>query len=432
MPILDLNDNDTYVDIEEKDNKRVYITPEEMKTSTLFNKDHKLDTIIQYPKGSKWSVSYFLQLRDVNDTLQAPDLNLPATTQKYHRINDLILYLQTPISHDNIENISGEAIINAGFLPNANDIFIAGLAGGREAVFIITEVQNRTYNLHKAYYVTFKIYMFLDTYPELYNNILTKVMREYTYDKDHLLDYSAPIILKEDYNKKLELKDVIVDITDYYFTKFINQEKLVIALPTRSGVYVDTMLIDFMFKIVNRTDHINISKLTLLDYTPDNSLKGSTIWDVIYKRDKSILKRVIKDIGFKYTPYTRDAVLNKKMHLLGINFIANRVNEKDIHIPNDIIDYSIKPYPNNYKIPINIEYRSYVVSEEFYNLNSETYAGLLEKVLMDYLNGKILDANELDILIRQYIHWDTIDQFYLIPILMVLIKDTISHTFKSI
>lgn len=432
MPILDLNDNDTYVDIEEKDNKRVYITPEEMKTSTLFNKDHKLDTIIQYPKGSKWSVSYFLQLRDVNDTLQAPDLNLPATTQKYHRINDLILYLQTPISHDNIENISGEAIINAGFLPNANDIFIAGLAGGREAVFIITEVQNRTYNLHKAYYVTFKIYMFLDTYPELYNNILTKVMREYTYDKDHLLDYSAPIILKEDYNKKLELKDVIVDITDYYFTKFINQEKLVIALPTRSGVYVDTMLIDFIFKIVNRTDHINISKLTLLDYTPDNSLKGSTIWDVIYKRDKSILKRVIKDIGFKYTPYTRDAVLNKKMHLLGINFIANRVNEKDIHIPNDIIDYSIKPYPNNYKIPINIEYRSYVVSEEFYNLNSETYAGLLEKVLMDYLNGKILDANELDILIRQYIHWDTIDQFYLIPILMVLIKDTISHTFKSI
>lgn len=432
MPILDIND-EVYVNKEDKEEKRVYRTQEEMKTSILFNKDHKLDTIIQYPKGMKWEVSYFLQIRDLNDSIQPPDPQVPATIQKYHRINKLIINLQSPISHDNIENITGEAIINSGFLPNVHDVFIATLTGGREAMFIITEIQTRTYNLHRAYYATFKIFMFLDTEPDRYNDILKKTMKEYYYDKEHLLDYSAPVILQQDYKKKLELRDAVHELIDYYFTKFVNKEKQVIALPTETGVYVDTMLNDFIFKIINRTDHIAIAKLASIDYVPDDDLIGCTIWDLIYKRDKSILKRLVKHVGFKYTPYYYNNVVNRKMNVLGIKFIANKLSQFEERTnPSNIKDLSIKPYPKDYKLPINTEYRSYVVSEEFYDPECITYTGLLEKLLADYIDSKILDANELETLVQQYMHWDTIDQYYLIPILIVLVKDSISHTFKSL
>ena len=124
MAILDINDehiiDETVVpkDIPE----RPFVTQEQLQTSTIFNKDQSLDTIIQYIRGSKWGVSYFLQIKGINETIQLPDINVPVTVQKYHRINNLDLILQTAISQDNIENITGEAIVNAGFLPNVNDV----------------------------------------------------------------------------------------------------------------------------------------------------------------------------------------------------------------------------------------------------------------------------------------------------------------------
>ena len=432
MPILEVDEHyDAMEEIQQPkdEDTKPYRTQEEMKTSTIFHKEKPLDTIIQYIRGMKWEIDYFLQVKDVNDTLALPDVNTPATIQKYHRVNKLVMTLQSAITQDNIENITGDAIINAGFLPNKHDVFITTLTGGREAMFSITEVQTRTYNLHQAYYVNFKLHCFLDTEPKLYNDLINKVMKEYVYDKDHLLDYSAPVILQQDYKTKIELKDCIPELTEYWFLNFVNYEKNVMAIPTNNNIYVDTMLNDFIFKIVNRTDSNLISNITNFHLDMYKNIPCS-IWDVIINRDIRMLRRVERNIGFKYTPFTYDNLITKKMNALGISFIANKLNPGEQPAIMDIKDISIPKDELNYKAPFGNN-RKYVLSEEFYNQSGE-YSGLLEKLLVDYLHSRIINTEELNTLIDQYPTWDTFDQYYGIPILMVLIKEAYSRTFKSI
>jgi len=425
MAILDIDSIDNVAESEAVVTKKVFRTTEELKTSTLFNKDKQLDTIIQYIKGMKWSVDYFLQIRDLNDTINPPDLNIPVSAQKYNRINKLIITLQTAINQDNLDNITGEAIINSGFLPNIHDVFIATLTGGREALFIITNVSTRTYNLHQAYYVEFKLYMFLDTESATYRDLLYKVMKEYVYDKDHLLDFSAPVILANDYTKKINLKNSIPELIEHYFKYFINKDKNILAIPTVTSIYTDTLLTSFLFKVINQDDNILINKITRIDSNYEDI--DYSIWDAIIHRDISLLKRAKRNIGFKYTPITVTDISTRHISYLGINFIIGLVDEPVLLNYVDINSV----HSTDYEEPIITVDNSYVMSDNFYNLDI-TGCGILEKALLQYLRGELVDSIILDKLLQQYHMWDTIDQYYLIPILIVLVKDSVNNTFKSI
>lgn len=410
---------------------RPFLTNEELKTSLLFDKDDHLENIAHYVKGMKWTVDYFLQIRDINDTINQPDPALSPTIQKYHRINNLIITLQNPITQDDINNITGEAVINSGFLPNMYDAFKATLLGGRQAVFILTNVVARNYNLHPAYYVEFKLYKFLDDDQIAYNDLVYKTIKEYNYDKDHLLDFSAPIILASDYKKKLDLKNIIVNLTDYYFKKFIHPEKNVLSLPTESSVYTDTLLTEFILKIINNNDSINVMNLTRLDVDLKQII-DYTIWDMIINRDISMLKRIKKNIGFKYTPYSPSNIVTRHISYLGINFIATLLNAGETAVVPNVIDISTSK-DDDYQPPVLTSDENYVLSEAFYSYTADaTNCGLLEQLLIDYLKGNILNTESLYTLINQYTSWSTIEQFYYIPILMVLVRDSINNTYSQL
>ena len=498
MPILEIDEKDKqYKTVEQKKEIKTFKTQEEMKTSVLFNKEAPLETIIRYPRGMKWEVDYFLQIRDMNDEIGALDINLSPSIQKYNRINKLVLVLQSAINQDEIENITGEAIVNAGFLPNPDDLFIATLTGGRQCLFHITEVQTRSYNIHKAYYITFKIFVFIDDKPEWYNDLVRKTMKEYVYDKEHLLDYSAPVILAQDYKSKLSLKDHLPEITDYYMDKFVNHEKRLICLPTTSSIYLDPYLNSFLFKIINHTEKEVFDKLQSIQITVTNDTPY-TIWDLILDRNMKLLKRCNQNIGFKYHAYGMTQVMTKMMNHLGVNFIASPLEtgessalsnctcntnstsdhnydtkywghyhpmtpdnrfDKSTPPPYDnnkvchdncpvcrnkssgtyassnasglIKDISISPKPEDYKNPLGENTRTYVLSEMFYNNNIDAL-GPIERLLTLYLNGTLIPADELQTLIDQYMYWDTMDQYYLLPILIVLIKEAMANTFKSL
>lgn len=410
------------------DESRKFRTKEDLQVSMLLNKDTPIETILKYPRGMKWEVDYFLQIRDINDEINDPDINLPPSIQKYNRINKLVLVLQSTIQQDEYSNISGEAIINAGFLPNEGDVFVARIAGGREAMFVIREPQTRTYNVHKAYYVSFKLFAFTDNTPELMNDIIRKTMKEYVYDRQHLLDFSAPVILKQDYKDKLELKEQYIDLQEYYLDKFINKNKNIIALPTSASVYVDTFLNSFLLKIIDLTDDNRVTNLNFLSYDTVKE-KPFTIWDLILKRNKKMLKRVNKNICFQYKPYGLTDLISRNMNYLGINFLANPV-DFDYRLPDKIVDIHLAR-DANYEHPIDVTQRRYVLSEHFYSLDVG-HLSTIEKCLLEWLEGRVVTTNDLQKLLDNYVYWDTIDQYYLIPILFVLTKDVITHTFRSI
>lgn len=534
MAILDLDKRNVIAESRpENIENRKYVSQEELGTSTLFSKDHSLDHISQYISGMKWTVTYFLQLRNMNDELVQLDPRIAATIQKYHRINKLEIYLQNGIDQANITNIEFEAVINAGFLPNKHDIILAELTGGREALFTLKEIDVRKYSLHDAYWCTFKLLTFIDTdNADLYNNLIYKTVKEYVYDKNHLLDYSAPIILQSDYKRKLNLKNVYKEITDYYLDNFIDIDTCVLCPPTNVSKYTDIYLTDFLFSIVETTDHPEMSKIVRID---KSGLKKHPliIWDAILRRDITMLKRLERKIGFTYNPYTYTDYNLRSFNMLGINFIASVLGKeskpikpdyKDIstydnfftkedtevdndnNIPednntpqpinimdtnetvtdntniennenvttedtdidvennhtedntttedtdnNDNSDTEDKPVEDNgnkdnndvvidnpivikepvYENPIKIQDDAYVVSNNMYDLIDKDM-GILERNLKKYLLGDLCDSNDIDIMVEQYHMWSTRDQYYCIPILLVLIKDSILNTYKQL
>lgn len=511
MPVLDIDDNNNEGESRPADiPRRLYRTTDELGTSTLFSKDHKLDNIVQYIKGMKWTVDYFLQLRNVNDELTPLDINSPATVQKYNRISKLIIILQSGIEQNNIDSIEGEAVINAGFLPNKYDCFLATLTGGRQAIFTLTNVELRKYSLHDTYWVNFKLLTFVDIdNSKLYNNLIYKTVKEYIYDKEHLLDYSAPVILRADYNNKLNLKNKYKEVLDYYLDNFIDNKKKIISPPTKSSTYTDLLLSEFIYSIINQEDSNRVIEIVRLN--PDKSKNiRFTIWDAIINRDLNMLKRCTTNIGFKYNVYDRNSINSRQYNFLGITFIADELGntkpvipeyidlstyskyftdeveepkeEKPIEVEDSILnskyitigmDNTLKdsnsihnsnaPAPSFpikkeekveielpkeevkeelpvdkpvekeevYKKPIKHPDDNYVLSDNFYKQNLKEL-GIVEESLLEYLRGEIINKDNLAIMLDQYHMWSTKDQFYLIPILIVLIKDSIINTFKSI
>ena len=429
MAILDLDDsNKTPAEtvVEVNDNRKLY-TKGDFKTSTLFNKDHALDTLVNFVDGAKWSIDYFVQIRDINDTLHLPDVNVPATLLKYNRINNLIIYLEGGIDNTNPTDITGAGKINAGFLPNYGDAFKASLPGGREALFYLTEVTKERYNLHEIYNVKFKLYSFLDSNDDaLYRDLIFKTQKEYTYNKTFIEDKSAPVILNKDYDNKLELAKTKQDIIDYYFKVMVNDNKNMVSVPTKTGSYLDKFINNFIFKLVDSNEVRNISNISRLDYSSEINY---TVLDALINRDKSMIKLATKDIGYKGVVANGSYATDRSLIYLNINYVADKV-DNSTRVTIDVIDNLYTRDANYTDNTSNIS-TNYIFGDSFYNLDRAD-CNLFEKCIIDYLNGSLVAMSDLKILTDSYMYWDVIDQFYKLPILLLLIQDQINNTFSPI
>lgn len=402
-------------------------TNAEMGLSIINNRDVILENMVGNIKGFIWSVDYFLQIATINDSISVPDINIPPTVQKYNRINKLELNVQTPIAQaEDISGITGEAIINCGFLPNVGDAFVTELTGGRSAIFTLKTIDIKTYNLRNVYFVTFELFTFLDTENiERYNDMIYKTVKEYVYDREHLLDFSAPVILATDYKKKTDLKKMFKTITDYYCSKFIDNDKRLLRLPTRYSVYFDSYLTKFMFKIIE-TD-ANPMLLNLNRYENNLLSEERTIWDAIVERDLELLKIVVPHLWYRPTFNNQNPII-RDLNYLGVNFILEKT---DVHL-----DIEVDEVRNN--IPTSIPHPMletdisyYVLSEHFYKLDTVNCTNF-ERMVIHYLKGEIIHYNELEECLNNYYNWETTDQFYCIPLLLVLIKDVMNKTFISL
>lgn len=316
--IVDLDEGFNLID--PKDNvapEQEFEDREETGVSILYNKETPLNTILNTLSGYRWSVNYYNQLRDINDTLTQFDVTSSATIQKYNKIKNMLLYVQTPLGLDNAESLNGEALIRGDFLPNVHDVFIANLPGGRRAMFSVTNVEDKTSNLNKIYSITYSILHYIDDKKSLLlKNLEHKVMKTYVYDNKHLSTRSSPLVLEATYRDKINLEDSYREMMEYYLKHFLN-DLGVITLPTTDGkVYTDIFLVDFLLKTCNTSDFLEFSRLNKI---PVNKVddKPYTVFDIILNRRKKDLVRAELNMGYKQ---------NRMLYYNGtVYFLYNRV-----------------------------------------------------------------------------------------------------------
>lgn len=397
-------------------------TNKDMDISVVTNKDQKLEYMLANIKGYKWTVDYFLNIASMADNTSAPDTSLPNTVQKYNRIDRLELLVQTPISQSGtMEEIKGDAIVNCGFLPHVNDVFVAELTGGRQALFLIDTVEVKTYNLRDAYYISYSLFSLLDNNNvEKYNDLVYKTVNQFTYDKEHLLDFSAPIILSTDYKKRLNLKQELNTITKYYCKKFIDNDTNLFLVPTTSSKYYDSYLSSFLFKVFDITlvpELVNVSRVH------DNITKEQySIWDLIITRDMSMLPLLNKTLWYRVVINNNNPVL-RSLGYIGVNFILDEVDNNSLQVPYITNSLQDEPQP-----VIQTTNRTYVLSEKFYNLD-KVNCTTFERMVINYLEGNMLNIEELEDSLTNYSKWSIENQFFCIPLLIILLRDSINNTF---
>lgn len=359
----------------------------------------------------------------MNDLVTPLDINTPNTVQKYNRIDRLELLVQTPLDQSGeIADLKGDAIINCGFLPHVHDMFLVELTGGRQAIFKIDTVEVKTYNLRDAYFISYSIFTFLDHNNNniaIYNDLVYKTVNQYVYDKECLLDYSAPVIMSTDFKKRLNLKAEYNTLVKYYVKKFIDNDTKLFMLPTKGSKYYDSNISDFIFKIF---DINTVPEMLSVSRVHDNIVKDDySIWTSLVNRDKSLLSIANKNLFYRVVINSNNPIL-RSLGYLGINFILDNVPDSGI-VPN--ISETVIEEDQPIKHTTNV---TYVLSENFYKLDT-TKTSEFEKLVIDFLNGDILDINKLENFITNYTKWSTVNQFYCLPILILLVRDAINNTF---
>lgn len=406
---------------------QVYIKQEELQTSLLLSNEHNLDAIINNVSGAKWEVTYFGQARDINDTIYSPDTNVTSTLQKYRRIDNLIIYVQSPLPSDKVENMTGDAIVNAGFIPYKGDIILAQLLNGRDVLLTIDTVEVKHYNLHNVYSITYKFFAFVDINVNIYNDIVNKVIEYYVYDKDFIVTQSSPIVLRKHFYNKLELNEKIEKLIDYYMVTFKDNKNKLIALPTTDrNIYVDTYLQNFIIEVLSSSNRIDFLDMAIIPHTHS---KIYTIWDSLLKRDLDILKIAKRNLQF--VPYKQDSNIFTTMltylqvtHIVNHTLLPYDLTTPPLYVANELISNDIVTTPI-------ILRDAYVFSSNFYN-NQGDALGILELATFNYINKKEVNILLIDTMLKEYIYWDTYDQYYGIPILIFLIKNSVLNTFSPL
>ena len=473
-------------------NDKPFLTNRELETSTKFSSTNKLEVFIPYLDGSKWEVTYFQQIRGVNDEVKPLDVNLPMSRQMYNRIDKLILNVTSPITHGSVEEIRGSAIITAGFKPNRYDYFLVTLASGRPTLLTIQDVRMVTHNNNNQIYeIEFNIFKFLDEEgSQYYNNIISKVHASYVYDRTSFLSSSNPVITEKEYRDRLDLKTVYSNIVEYYLENFTHPTLKIITLPTRD----DSIVIDpYLIQFIDRTLDYNEVKLYPFDYTV--IAKVTTIYDALIKRSIDYLVRTTKMLTWIDPIVDERYIISKTYNYHNVDLIRSPLNTNVVKIPvvelstYDYYNYlnhhpNVKPNEldrpyetnlqlkhnnrleelqnkknnefkkdgiirdistidfnqiqqksidlnNQYQIPILYPDDYYVVSSNFYNCKVDKL-GTLELNMYRYIKREILNIDEIIAMSKQYHMWKTLDQFYLIPILLLLIKDSINNMWKHI
>jgi len=413
------------------------------KTIEIVNTDKQLESIVQYISGKEWTVDYYLQLIVKDGEIGRFDPNAPDTSAQYAKIKNLVLFVESSISQDTANNISGTAYINAGVTPNQGDVFTATLMGKRRALLRVEGIEKKSYNLNNVYLLSYKVDMFIDSDTTMIRALNDKVVKDYVYDREFLNTNSTPLLLEDKYDRKRQIASDLKSITKYYLDTMFNRERSVLSIPKQDSTIVDVMLQEFIFKVIDSNDSYIISKINRISVN-DETLKQPTVLDAILERDNSILDSCNKKVGLATTANFNANLNLRSIAYLGVDYI---IYPRDPDLAtvelstslSNLFDKTLKSVENKYGKNVNLtnglipefdeNNKYYIFTEAFYNDDAKNMTSI-EGLVKMYLLNETIDTRLLTPLIAEYKYWNRVQQYFLIPILIILIRDAINRSFS--
>lgn len=410
-----------------------------------------LSSLLTYIEGASWTVTYYSQVLGKDNDIRSQDIELSGVYQQYTEINAMELKVTSTLSttQDTTTNrmmVSGSANVYPFIIPNVGDMFAADVGDGREGVFRITNSEKKSVLKESIYFIEYNLIYYSDSDKLRRDDLRAKSINSYFYIKDFLLHGQDPLLVKDDYGAYQELESLYSEIIQNYFKWFFNNEYKTIVIPGQSKVIYDHYLVEALLAILNTRDAPQLLHVRKLNVDDDKYLKQPQLWEALVNRDLSLLDLSNKTMGLVNAKCFNSNPMLNGVFYSGVNYVVypmrpekllnvglqfpvkplaleslEKVTSRSVRLDKLVGDKELDLRSNfvvNIK-PVLMD-KSYVLSDSFYITGQDMSA--LEIMTMDYLNKKALNPVLLLKVVKNYRNFGVIEQFYYLPIIMILIS----------
>ena len=440
MPLLeDLGDEDVVPSSPEVDSNKLftYKIQKDAYDSVIRQHDTSSDySVLQYLEGSKWTVNYYNQNLSYNDSGSLLDEASPGVLRPLTKINNFMLYVTTPLSEATYDAMTGSAIFFAGDLrPFVGDNFIVPILNRKLGIFQVTSVQLKSYVDTNIYTIDFEIYLINDT--DAVDNFIVSlesgVNREFYYNPDFLRNRSSVLFTEEETNRNKKASEALEYIHNIWLKEFKDYRTNLITTKKQKSKSIDVNLEKFFLSIIKVENYSENPVYANTTYSPfGGRLDKPTIMDLLLNKTMIGLSDIASKAIMLYGLGTIDCDLRGgDLSVLGFDNIIFPYTDDDMLLEIAIegcykaVDFTDEIFSNSNNLLPNIYNQfilgNYIFSGNFYS-GERNSISVLEELLLDYIEDKELNLNNLFLIVDNINKWKLLEKFYFYPFVYLLLN----------
>lgn len=470
MPLINPKDDDVVAPLPSP----VQIAKPEYKGVTVDTTMVPLSSLLTHVEGSSWTVNYYSQVLDRDSDTAGQGLGTNPVHQQYRLIRQMELKVTSPLtmSQDPTSktlSYTGMATVYPFVIPNEGDMFLADIGDGKEGVFQINTVTRMSVFKQACHTIEYRMVDYSD--PERIGDLTRKTVLTLQYERDFLMHGQNPLLFEEDYAILQELRKKYRSLTDTYFKSFFGREYNTMLVPLQLTPTYDHFITDALLKNFTTWDTPEVRYVRKLNMTDDLVSEAVNLWTVLEKKDPNLLLNAFTQVGKVYAAEFSGEAMFEGIRFSGVkeviypndpevsvNYSYTRppklISGSAITVPatsmrsiggylaqlrsktlEDVVDTNLTGFQNGLGPNISREAPLilpamkdgyYVLSRGFYeNDRAPGAQSKLDLLVRDYILDQSLSLSVLRELCSAIPTWNPLDQFYLTPVVLILVKSVI-------
>lgn len=420
--------------------------------------DTPVESLVAYLDGMPWTVDYYGQMLGKHSDLHELDVGQTPAMQQYQKLIALELRVASTLqsSYDAVNaitSVTGSATI-IHVLPNVNDYFVADAGSREQGLFRVKSVERRIFNRDSVYLIDYELVSFVRDDEVKYKDIEAKVVRQYYFSKDRLVEGLSPVLREEEYVASFNISKYYQDTIHRYFRDFFNRSTMLLLVPGQDHEKVyDVFVATFLSAIMDSQEAPELRDMKYVSMDHERYMAQDQLWATLLNRDYGDISRCHQKmvLASRYH-FNRSSWLKGPIYWNIDHYVYPVVTDDPTRVVTfDAVPYSgdadlvsgealmeVEPWlsKNGYQhtsgiIPIIKSVKIddyYVLSEAFYT--DQTNLSVLEILIRDYLKNQTIDLKMLGALVHAYPSWPVLERFYYGPLIILLLKDSLKGFYK--
>ncbi len=419
-----------------------------------------LANLLQYVEGSKWTVTYYSQVLGESSELQPQDINVSPVYQQYLRIEAMELRVTSPLAYSsdpetNYSILEGTATTLPGWKPNQGDMFLADIGDGREAIFVVTQAESRSFMKDALYSISYEVVGYSDADTTRLVDLENKTIRRTRFVKEFYHYGQNPLITDEDYLARVDLLEAKRQLIQMYMADFMSVEENTLLVPGQVKPTYDPYLVEFISKLISADEAPEIMRLRQPNVLGLKQMRKSTIWDCLADLSYPLVHNCTWKTFLVESRYFRGYATYSGVYYTSIGYVvAPQDRRTDVDVPYDrscnvgvsvgapvvfggrrydditrlLPGTELSMFDYTESVDEGLPYVTRIVDHEGYYVFSEAFyrgqevTSHLERLVRAMLRMESVDTRTLKILATKALSWENLERFYYTPVILTLIN----------